>query len=256
MRRFASAVVLLAVGVVIWEVWVRARDVPAYVLPPPSQIWSAAVESRDLLGEHVVTTAYEALLGLVVGTALGVALAVAVSASELLRRVVYPIVVASQTVPMIILAPLLVLWFGFGLLPKVVVVALITFFPVTISTVGGLTGADPEHLELLRSMGARQTAIIRHLLIPSALPSLFDGIRIAAAYTVAGAVIAEWTGAERGLGIYISRSQASFRVDQVFVGVGIVALLSTLLFAAIGLLARLAAPWYYQRRRSTERTSP
>jgi ABC-type nitrate/sulfonate/bicarbonate transport system permease component len=125
------------------------------------------------------------------------------------------------------------------------VVALITFFPVTIATVGGFLGADTELIDLMRSMGAGRTALLRHVLVPNATPAFFDGLRIAAAYTIAGAVIAEWTGAEKGLGIFISRSQASFRVDQVFVAVAIVAVLSTVLFLAIGGLARLASPWRY-----------
>ncbi|MFV0260157.1 MAG: ABC transporter permease [Acidimicrobiales bacterium] len=239
------AIAALVAGVVLWEVWVRWRDTPSYLLPPPSTIWAAFVADRDLLGEHVLATLGEAMLGLAVGAVLGVALAVVIAGSALARRVLYPIVVASQTVPMIIMAPLLVLWFGFGLTPKVMVVAMVTFFPVAIATVGGLTSADPDLVDLLRSMGATRGQILTNVLIPNALPALFDGLRIAAAYTIAGAVIAEWTGASRGLGIYINRSQASFRVDQVFVAVTIVALLSTALFLIIGGLARAASPWRY-----------
>lgn len=243
----APAFVVLSAAVAAWEVWVRWRDTPDYVLPPPSQIWKAFVDDRGLLGEHVVASLQAAVLGLVTGAALGIVLAIVISCSAFVRRVLYPIVIASQTIPMIIMAPLLVLWFGFGLTPKVVVVALVTFFPVAIATVGGLTSVDPELVDLARSMGASQLAVMRHVRVPHALPALFDGLRIAAAYTIAGAVIAEWTGASKGLGIYISRSQASFRVDQVFVAVGIVAQLSTALFLVIGALARLASPWRFTR---------
>lgn len=252
------ALALLVAAVGIWEIWVRVNDTPDYVLPPPTQIWTAFIDDRGLLGHHITSTLWEAILGLTVGTVIGVGLAVVIAGSALARRVLYPIVVASQTVPMIILAPLLVLWFGFGLTPKVVVVALVTFFPVTIATVGGLTGADPDYVDLLRSMGARRRDVLRHVLVPHALPSLFDGLRIAATYTIAAAVIAEWTGASRGLGIYISRSQASFRVDQVFVAVAIVALLSTALFVVIGMLSRAASPWRYAHDTTptTPRRSP
>jgi len=221
------AFAVLAAGVGLWETWVRVRGTPGYVLPPPSQIWEAFTDDRGLVWHHLLMTVGEAALGLVAGTA---------------------IVVASQTVPMIILAPLLVLWFGYGLTPKVVVVGLVTFFPVAISTTGGLTGAPPEQIELIKSMGATSRDVLRRVRVPYALPALFDGLRIAAAYTVAGAVIAEWTGASRGLGIYISRAQASFRVDRVFVAVVVVALLSTALFLLIGGVARLACPWYFRRR--------
>ncbi|MFV0525301.1 MAG: ABC transporter permease [Acidimicrobiales bacterium] len=250
------AIAALVAGAVAWEVWVRWRDTPSYLLPPPSKIWAAFLVDRQLLGEHVLATLGEAMLGLSVGAVLGVGLAVIIAGSAPARRVLYPIVVASQTIPMIIMAPLLVLWFGFGLTPKVVVVAMVTFFPVAISTVGGLMSADPELVDLLRSMGASRRQVLTNVLIPNALPALFDGLRIAAAYTVAGAVIAEWTGASRGLGIYISRSQASFRVDQVFVAVTIVALLSTALFLVIGALARLASPWRYVTSTSEQREGP
>ena len=249
-RRLAAnylpAAALLVALIVVWEVWVTVRDTPAFVLPAPSRIWQAFLANRNLLGTHVAVTTFEAVFGLVVGAAIGVVLALIVATWPLARRVVYPIIVASQTVPMIILAPLLVLWFGFGLVPKVVVVALITFFPVVIATVGGLLGADPELIDLVRSMGGHRADILRHVVVPSAVASFFDGLRIAATYTVAGAVIAEWTGAQNGLGIYITRSQASFRVDQVFVAVAIVALLSTALFGLIGVLSRIASPWRYQ----------
>lgn len=241
------ALAALAALVGGWEIWVRVRDTADYILPPPSQILSAFVANRGLLVDHVLATLTEAALGLCVGALLGVGLAVVIAGSLFARRVLYPLVVASQTIPMIIMAPLFVLWFGFGLTPKVFVVALVTFFPVAIATVGGLTGADPEMVDLVRSMGASRRDVLRHVLVPHALPALFDGLRIAAAYTVAAAVIAEWTGASKGLGVYISRSQASFRVDQVFVAVIIVALLSTALFAMIGALARLASPWRYPR---------
>jgi ABC-type nitrate/sulfonate/bicarbonate transport system permease component len=247
----APAIAVLAAGVATWEIWVRARNTPDYVLPPPSQIWQAFVDDRGLLGEHVVTTLAEAALGLLVGAVVGVGLAVLIAAAPLARRVLGPILVASQTIPMIVLAPLLTLWFGYGLEPKVVVVALVTFFPVVIATAGGLLGAPPEQVELIESMGATSRRVLRYVRIPNALPALFDGLRIAAAYTIAGAVISEWTGGSEGLGIYISRSQASFQVDQVFVAVVIVALLSSALFLLVGGLARLTCPWYFARRSPT-----
>jgi len=243
--RFLPAALLLGALVVGWELWVAIRRTEPFVLPAPSRVWRAFLDNRHLLGEHTITTMYEAVLGLGAGAGAGVALAVLIASVPIARQVLYPIVVASQTVPMIVLAPLLVLWFGFGLTPKIVVVALITFFPVAISTAGGLMGADREFVDLFRSMGASRRNVLRHVLIPHAIPSFFDGLRIATAYAVAGAVIAEWTGAEKGLGIFISRSQASFRVDQIFVAIAIVALLSTVLFLAVGGLARLASPWRY-----------
>lgn len=153
-RDVLPALALLVAGLIVWEVWVRVRDTPDYVLPPPSQVWTAFAEHPGQIGHHLVATLVEAGLGLVTGATAGVALALVMVAVPLARRVLGPIVVASQTVPMMVLSPLLVLWFGYGLAPKILVVALITFFPVTIATLGGLTGTPVEHVELIESMGA------------------------------------------------------------------------------------------------------
>jgi ABC-type nitrate/sulfonate/bicarbonate transport system permease component len=226
-----------------WEIWVRVRDVEGFILPPPSGVWRAFVDTRGALWEHLVVTAREAVLGVALGAFIGGAVALFVTAVPLARRVLYPLLVVSQTVPMIVLAPLLVLWFGFGMTAKVVVVALIVFFPVAVSTVTGLNSVEPEVLQLVKTMGATVPQRFRLVLVPAALPAFFAGLRISAAYAVAGAVVGEWVGATAGLGIYISRSQASFRVDQVFVAVAVIAILSMALFALVHLLARLASPW-------------
>lgn len=250
-RDVLPALALLAAGLLFWEIWVRVRDTPDYVLPPPSQVWHTFVDRPSQVGRHLLTTLTEAGLGLLAGTAAGITLAVVMASVPLARRVLGPIVVASQTVPMMVLAPLLALWFGYGLTPKIVVVALITFFPVTIATVGGLMSTPTAHVELIESMGAHRLDVLRKARVPHALPAVFDGLRIAAAYTVAGAVISEWTGASRGLGIYLENSQAAFRVDQVFVGVVVIALLSTALFLVVGGLARLVCPWHAASRKAS-----
>lgn len=253
--RWLPPAALIAVLLGCWEVAVRVLAVPAYILPPPSSIARAFGEVRPLLGEHIATTGTEALVGIAIGALAGVTLAVAVYAVPWFRRLTYPLLVASQTIPMVVLAPLLVLWFGFGLTPKIVVVALIALFPVAISTAQGLAGADAEQIDLLRSMGAQRRHILRLVLIPSATPAFFSGLRIASAYAIAGAVIGEWVGASSGLGLFLTRSQASFRVDRVFVGVAVIVVLSVALFGAVDLLARLAAPWQRaQRTRRKERT--
>ena len=172
-------------------------------------------------------------------------LAIAVASAAPVRRVLEPLLVASQTIPLIVLAPLLVYWFGFGMTPKVVVVVLIVFFPVAISTAAGLAAADREQIDLVRSLGADRLTVLRLVLVPSALPSFFSGLRISAAYAVAGATLGELIGGRSGLGIYIARSQRAFRFDQILAGVLVVATLSAALFGLIHLLARLATPWRY-----------
>ncbi len=155
----------------------------------------------------------------------------------------WPLVVVSQTVPVIVLAPLLVIWFGYGLAPKVAVVALVVFFPITVSTVSGLATADPEMVDLVRSYGATRLQVLRLVHAPAALPELLAGVQISATYAVAGAVIGEYVGGQSGLGIFIDRSRASYRTDQLFAGVAAVAVLSLAAFLLVRLVSLWAMPW-------------
>lgn len=245
LKRWAPPTLLLALLVGGWQTWVVLAGTPAYVLPSPGRIAGAFVDSAPLLPRHVGATAIEAVAGLAAGALVGAALAVLVALVPLARRTLEPLLVASQTVPMIVLAPLLALWFGIGATPKIIVVALITFFPVVVSTTNGLTSADDELLDLVRSMGAGTGRVLRTVRIPSAVPAFFAGLRIAAAYAVAGAVIGELVAGERGLGIFINRSKSSFRVDRIFVAVVLISIISALLFALVGVAARLASPWQH-----------
>jgi ABC-type nitrate/sulfonate/bicarbonate transport system permease component len=163
--------------------------------------------------------------------------------------VLYPLLVLSQNIPVLVLAPLLAVWFGFGMTPKVLIVVLIGFFPIAVSTADGLIHADREMVELVRSMGGNRAQVLRTVLIPSAVPSFFAGLQIGAAYAVIGAVIAEWMGASSGLGLFITRSQRAFRTDQIFMAVVLIALISIALFVSVQLLARLVMPW---RQSTTE----
>lgn len=248
MRRILPALSVLALLIAAWEVGVQAAAVPDYVLPAPSQIARALFATRRSILPDIAATSIEAVLGLIVGAASGVAVALAMSLSDLVRRVLAPLLVTSQTVPIIVLAPLLVLWFGFGLLPKVVVVALMTFFPVAISALDGLTRVAPDQIDLIRSMGAGRIQTLRRVQIPHSVPAVFEGLRISSAFAVGGAVVGEWTGSSVGLGLYIDRSRASFKIDQVFAGILIVTALSLALFLGVDIAGRLIAPWYYRRR--------
>ncbi len=241
--RALPPVVLVALVIAGWEAWVRVRDTPDYVLPPPSRVATTAVDSAHLLPRHLQATLVETLLGLALGAAVGAALALLVAAVPLARRSLGPLLVASQTVPMIVLAPLFLIWFGIGITPKVVLVALITFFPVAVSTVAGLDGADDELVDLVRALGGRTGTLLRVVRIPAAVPAFFAGLRISSAYAVAGAVIGEANGGDRGLGVFINRSRQSFLVDRIFVAVAVIALLSAALYGLVGVLGRWAAPW-------------
>ncbi|MEZ5260923.1 MAG: ABC transporter permease [Acidimicrobiales bacterium] len=251
LREAGPPALFVALLVAAWELWARRSDDPNPVLPAPSKIWRAFLDTAHLLPDHLAATLTETALGGVLGVTAGVVSAVVVSGSSLARRVLQPLLVVSQTVPVQVLAPLLVLWTGFGLLPKIIVVALVVYFPVAVATAGGLQGVDPDLVELVRSFGAGRAVLLRMVMIPAALPGLFSGLRISLTYAVAGAVIGETIGAQRGLGLYLARSQRGFRYDQVFVGVIVIALLSVALFSLVSVLARVSCPWQRRPDRST-----
>jgi ABC-type nitrate/sulfonate/bicarbonate transport system permease component len=162
------------------------------------------------------------------------------------------LLVASQTIPIMALAPLLVIWFGYGLASKAAVVALVCFFPVAVATADGLRGADPDLLALLRSMGASRRQVLFKVRLPGALPGFFSGLKIAVTYSVIGAIIGEWVGAGRGLGVYMIRSANAFATAQVFAAIGVTSLVSVLLFLAVSALERLCLPWYYTAAREEQ----
>ncbi len=240
---WVAPLLLLAGLLAAWELLVRLLQVPPYLLPAPSLVAAALWRDAPVLAGHTAATTATAVLGLVLGALAGVALAAVMTASRRARAALYPLVVVSQSVPMVVLAPLFVVWFGFGLLPRVLVVALVAFFPVAVATVSGLLSADRDQVDLLRAMGADRAEVARHVLVPGALPSLVTGLTVAASYAMFGAVVGEWIGASRGLGLYLERSRASFETDQMFAAVVVIAAVSVALVATVMLAARLLLPW-------------
>ena len=241
---------LLVLGLIAWEVIVRLRDTPTWFIPKPTEVAQELIESRRLLWRHTWTTLQEMLLGLALAFVFGVLLAVMISSSRLVERSIYPAVVASQAVPIIALAPILLIWFGYGMTPKVIVVVLTCFFPIVVSMVDGLRAADTDALALLRSMGASRWQTMRIVRVPAALPSLFSGTRIAAAWSVIGALVGEWVGASSGLGYLMTRSASQFQTPRVYAAVIIAATMGILLFALVALAERLLLPWRRVDRRS------
>ena len=244
----------LLIGFVVlsWQVVAEQSGLPAFILPSPAQVWRAGWETRDLLGPAIGTTMLETAVGLVIALLLAVAIAAMMDFSPFLRRALYPILVASQTVQILAIAPLLIIWFGFGLLPKVIIVVLVCFFPMAVSTTDGLTSADPDLIALLRSMGATRAQVWRIVRLPAALPSFFSGLRVAVTYSVVGATIGEWVGGSAGLGLYMLRSKNALATDQVFVAMLITTLLSIGLFVLVYLIERAALPWYYSAQRAEQ----
>lgn len=243
-RAWPPALLLLLL-LVIWQVYVQMADVNQLILPAPLHIFSITFSHLSVFQTHLLTTIYETLVGLGVSLAFGVLTAAIIDLSPPLRRAIYPLLVASQAVPIVAIAPLLIFWFGYGLLPKVIVVTLVCFFPITVSMADGLRSTDPELIKLYRTFGAGELTIFWRVRLPHALPSFFSGLRIATTYSVIGAIFGEYVGAIYGLGVLLQTEQRSFRTDLLFGVVIITVLLSVALFLLVSVIERIALPWYF-----------
>ena len=248
-RRIAPALAIVGALLVAWELYVRWSGIDPIVLPSPSRILGALVEYRGLAIGHTLPTLWETLVGFAISVAAAISVAVVMDQLAPVRRALYPLLVASQTIPILAIAPLMIIWFGFGLLPKVLVIVLVTFFPIVVALLDGFASTDPDALDLLRTMGATDRQVFWKVRLPTALPFFFTGLRISITYAVIGAIFGEYVGAYEGLGIWMQLSKNAFRTDLVFVAILITAVLSIGLFLAVGLLERLVIPWYRESRR-------
>lgn len=234
---------LLITLVATWEIVVELNDTPRWMLPAPSDIALSFRDDRALLLEHTRATFLVVVVGFGIALVTGLLTGIAIDSSRVIERAIYPLLIASQTIPMVVLAPLFLIWFGYGMLPKVLVTALVAYFPLAVNTVDGLRSGDQETLLMLRSMGASRWQRFRMAKMPSALPSIFSGSRIAVAFCVIGAVFGELVGAKEGLGYLMERAAAQFETPRVFAAIFILALMGIGLFVAVSLLERLALPW-------------
>ena len=240
----APPLVLVAAALAGWQWFVVATGVRPQVLPSPLRVVEQGWAAREQIWANTVPTLQVTAVGFSVSLLIGWAIAIAVDFSPWLRRALTPLLVASQTLPIIAIAPLLIIWFGFGLLPKVVVIALVTFFPIAVGLIEGFASTPRAATNLLRSMGASRWQRFRLVRLPQAMPSFFTALRIGITYAVTGAIFAEYVGATAGLGIYMSLSKNSFRTDLVLAAVVVTAVLSVSLFALTYLVQRLVVPWY------------
>lgn len=244
------AMVLIALGVT-WEIAVRVTDTPRWMLPAPSAVGESFRDDWRLLLSHTRVTLTEVVIGFGIALLAGLITGVLIESSRIIERAVYPLLIASQTIPMVVLAPLFLIWFGYGLLPKVLITALVAYFPLAVNTVDGLRATDRDLLALLRSMGATRWQRFRLAKIPSALPTIFSGARVSVAFSVIGAVFGEYVGAKAGLGYLMDRSASQFETPRVFACIAILATMGVLLFGLVSLLERIVLPW---RRFLTDRS--
>lgn len=223
---------------VAWHCIVVIRNVPEFILPSPVKVVEALFKEWKLLVSHMGVTLAEAFAGLGASIVLGSAFGLAMGYWNVLKRMLHPLFVITQTVPMYVLAPLFILWFGFGILPKIIVVFLVCFFPISISFAKGLENTDQGMEDLLRVMGASKWKLFRILRIPRALPQFFSGLKIASTYSIIGAVIAEWVGAQQGLGLFMTRAMKNFKTGAMFADVMLIVALSLLLYYLVDFIER------------------
>jgi ABC-type nitrate/sulfonate/bicarbonate transport system permease component len=251
-RRVLPAAVFSLLVVGAWQLYTVVSGISPLLLPSPWEVARSVVANAGLFTDNAVVTLQEILIGFGLGVAAGVALGVLLTYSRVAERAVYPWLVASQMVPIVAVAPILVVWFGFTIVPKVVVVALVCFFPVVVNTVDGLKAVDPEMVRLMRTLGMSRPRIMRSVRIPSALPSIFSGLKVAMALSVIGAVFGEWVGASEGLGYLMLALNNQLATVDLFAAVLVLSLMGIALFFLVGVVERLVIPWHHEARRSLQ----
>lgn len=227
----------------IWQGTVSIGLVPSYLLPSPIDVGKAIIDDFFLLADHTLTTLIETILGLGIGVFLGILFALIMDASKGIRRYIEPWLIVSQTIPTVAIAPLLVLWFGYDLLPKVILIVLVTLFPIAMGLLQGVDSVDRDELNLLLSMNASEYQIVRYLKFPASLPHFFSGLKISVTYSVVSAVIAEWLGGFSGLGVYMTRVKRSFAFDHMFAVIFVISFLSLVLMQIVRFMQKKMMPW-------------
>jgi NitT/TauT family transport system permease protein len=243
-RTLLPIALLVSIGV-LWELAARFTDVPQYILPAPTAIADRLVRSWALLVDHSIVTLTEIIIGFVLGVVLGLGLAIPIAYSPLVRNTLYPLIVASQAVPKIAIAPLLVLWLGFDIWPKIVVTALMVFFPVTVTAAEGFSSVDRNLLDLLRSVHANPAQIFFKVRFPHALPQIFAGLKIGITLAVVGAVVGEWVGADSGLGYLLVYANTLLDSTLLFAALFLLIVIGVVLFVLVGILERVLLPWHH-----------
>ena len=227
----------------VWQLVCTWGEVPKFMLPSPLDVLEAFGKDWQLMLSHARVTLTEMFIGLAAGILIGFVMAVVMDRFRLLNRMIYPLIVISQTIPTIAIAPLLVIWLGYEMLPKVILIVLVVFFPITISLLQGFTSVDPDTLRLMRSMGASRFQIFRYVKLPGSLGHFFSSLKISVSYAMVSAVVSEWIGGTEGLGCYMTRVRKSYASDKMFAVIILISVISLLLIFLTGLLQRVCMPW-------------
>lgn len=238
-----APLITITILLLFWELGVRLYGVEPWILPGPLQIANALITSANVLVHHTLTTLMEASLGFMISVILAIVIAFLLTNINWLNKAFYPILIVSQTIPLITLAVLFTIWFGWGLLPKVLVVVLVCFFPITINLINGLKSVDIDQVNLLCSMGANSWDTFKMVRFPQALPAFFTGLKISATYSVMAAVVGEWLGAKQGLGYFMTITQKSFAIDKVIAAVVVICIISLILVKIIEIAEYYLIPW-------------
>ena len=241
-KYFPPALTIIVV-IAIWFAVCKGEMVPAFMLPSPVDVAKAFVENFGYMAKEALYTLQETVYGLLAGIAIAFVIATLMDKFDFVYKAFYPLLVISQTIPTIAIAPLLVLWMGYGMAPRITLVIITTFFPIAIGLLDGYKSVDGDSVNLLRSMGAGKVQIFRHAKLPSAIPSFFSGLRIASSYAVVGALIAEGLGGNNGLGVYMTRVKKAYSFDKMFAVIVFICIVSLLLMAFVKLIERLSMPY-------------
>ncbi|MEG2018131.1 MAG: ABC transporter permease [Clostridium sp.] len=236
-------ILFMTVLLVIWELIINVGGIEKYIMPAPSDIAVALIRDFNVMIPHIMATLYESVVGFSIAVVLALGLAIVMDLMPMVKKAVYPVFIVSQTVPVIALAPLFIIWFGFGTLPKIIVVVIVCFFPIVISISDGLENVDKDLINHFKLMGASKLKRFFHLKLPYGIINFFSGLRIAATYSIMGAVIGEWLGGDKGLGVYMTRARSTYALDKMFAAIVVIVLMSMIIFYVIGISEKLCTPW-------------
>lgn len=238
-----APIVFILILLIIWEFIVNVGGIEKYILPAPTDVIKVLIKDFRTMIPHISATLYEGMVGFLIAIVLSIILAVIMDMVPLIKRTLYPVLVISQTIPTVALAPLFIIWFGFGALPKIIVVVIVCFFPIVISIVDGLEGVDKDLINHFKLMGASKLNVFLHLKLPYGMINFFSGMRIAATYSIMGAVIGEWLGGDKGLGVYMTRARSAYALDKMFASIVIIVAISMGIFLLVSFMEKVFTPW-------------